>query len=521
MKLLVVIPFCASDLDLTGRLLDWIEELGRVPENDCLLIRDFKLKPDVANPLLKKAEKCFGSAKMISTPFSKPEEGWPLGPNWMFETALRYVVKNGQRSFLWMEPDSVPLRSSWLKEIEEETEQGKKPFCGHVVSPRQPGLPALMMFGIGVYPGDPAHIKDMMRLVVSANMKKKAWDVAMAGYIIQKCTRSKRIYNFHGEPQLPPTFAIKKGPGNERNTLEVDRIPSAACLFHRCKDTTLISILRGDGGPTIPQLCMAFKMKVKIKDPSKLTVDAVEVAPPLYYHAVERHQQPFDREEARILKAVRSWVNLYKTGLMIPCHLWNYPRSSGQIGDSRKLPYLKDVLVEAMTRARKDHDVIVLTNDDSLLHPKIIDALNAKLEKLQCCGSFRVNFEKIESNWQEMEPTLLAEKGKPDLGRDLFAFKKGWLRQHWHQIPDFFLGEYEWDLTVAAMVRQAAGVFTTKVNLHQMQISEIPRGFVLHETHPRRWVSKEFAANPAKLHNKTLALKFYAANGLPSLIQNI
>lgn len=191
------------------------------------------------------------------------------------------------------------------------------------------------------------------------------------------------------------------------------------------------------------------------------------------------------------------------------------------MGDPRRLPYLKDVLIEGMTRATKDSDIIVITNDDTILHPDIVGVLLEKLKQFQCCGSFRVNFDLVDDKFYEIPPDKLAEIGLPDLGRDLFAFKKSWLTKHWQDIPDFFLGEFEWDLAVTAMVRSEAGIFTTKVNLNQIQISEIPRGYVIHENHLRRWVSKEFLGSPAKKHNKDLALRYYATHGLPSLIQNV
>ena len=521
MKLLVVIPFCGADLHKAGELLDWIKELGRQPENNCLLVRDCKLAPALCNPILQKAVEAFNQATMIATPFARPDESWPLGPNWMFETALRHISKNGQHHFLWLEPDTVPLTSPWLKIIEEETEKGGKPFNGHVVKPGKPDLPQEMMWGVGVYPGDAKIATELLRILMWANQKsvRKAWDVAAAGYIVPKANRSTRIYNFHGEPNLPPTFALKKGPGNPKNTLEVGKLPKPTVLFHRVKDTSLISILRGDGGPTIPQLLMAWKMNISIvKDP---VTAGVPVDQPLIYHCVERHAQGTIEDEQRILKAVRSWLRIYKTGQMIPCHLWNYPRSSGPMGDPRRLPYLKDVLIEGMTRATKDSDIIVITNDDTILHPDIVGVLLEKLKQFQCCGSFRVNFDLVDDKFYEIPPDKLAEIGLPDLGRDLFAFKKSWLTKHWQDIPDFFLGEFEWDLAVTAMVRSEAGIFTTKVNLNQIQISEIPRGYVIHENHLRRWVSKEFLGSPAKKHNKDLALRYYATHGLPSLIQNV
>jgi hypothetical protein len=524
MKLLVVIPFCASDLDQASRLLDWIEELGRLPDNKCVLLRDIKLDKGHADPLLKKAKVIFKEAKLISTPKSLPNEGWPLGPNWMFDTALNHVASNGMEPFLWLEPDAVPMRSSWLTELEDAYDRGGKPFMGHLVKPGRPDLPHVMMMGVAVYPGDKDHVTKLRRRLLQAIIAKQPWDVAIAKMVVPFATETTLIWNFHGELDKPPTFALKKTMGNPKHTLELSRIPKATALYHRCKDPSLITILRGDGGPTIPQLCMAFKHGVALKKntPPPVLISApliVSSEKPTLYHCTERHPQSTPEDERRVLKAVRSWIRIYKTGAMVPCHIWHYPRNSNALGDKRGLPFLKDILIEGMTRAKHPNDIIVWTNDDAILHPLITQAIIDKMKTVNCCGSFRVNFESVEEKFHELPPADLANQGKHDLGRDLFAFRKSWLRQNWWDLPDFVVGEMEFDLVLATMVRRDAGIHTTKTNLGQMSPkTEIPKGYVIHEFHNRKWTSDQYKANPSKSYNRKLAVEFYAKNNFPSMI---
>src|SRR6185369_3409346 len=115
MSLVVVLPFCKKDTQAALRLLAWIKELGGCPEHDLVLLVAHGVA-DAAISTLKK-ESSFRTTDVMRTPFALPDESrHPIGPNWMFETA----VKNLSTSFLWLEPDSVPLCSGWLNKLEAE-----------------------------------------------------------------------------------------------------------------------------------------------------------------------------------------------------------------------------------------------------------------------------------------------------------------------------------------------------------------------------------------------------------------
>jgi hypothetical protein len=330
------------------------------------------------------------------------------------------------------------------------------------------------------------------------------------------------FWNFIGEKDLPPTFVRKKMANHPVNALALDDIPPSAGLFHRCKDGSLTGLLRGDSEATILQLLMAFKLEVGIEKRERADV-TVEHAPMQFFHAVEMHNQKDKEYQRRTLQAYRSWEKLYETGRLRPAHMWefDYPRDAQAIGDKRALPHFKDLLIPAMTLARDREDVIIWTNNDTILHPKVLNALEDKLLKVDACGSFRMNFDRIEKSLFETEPNMLAQRGLIDLGRDLFAFKKKWLVKRWFEIPDFFTGELEFDLVISTLIRRDAGVYTTKLNWDQLlPVCEIDRGYVLHERHERTWVSEEMKNSAAKMWNRDLAVKFYASRGFPSLISN-
>ena len=437
----------------------------------------------------------------------------------MFETAALQIERSTTpRPWLWLEPDAAPMREGWLGEIEtgyEQAAKAAKPFFGQVIKPNQAGLPAQMLSGIAVYPAK------LPRAIFQRLLQTKraiAWDVCCAPTIVPLSAHSMLFWNFHNQ-KMPPTFVRKRTTTSPPNALEITRIPKQAALAHTCKDGSLISILRGDGEPSIGQLYMMWKLRFETTGTSGPEAAWTPSRKPLrYVHCVERHVNGDIEALRRSTEALKSWVEIYRTGRMTPCHLWDYPRSSAALGDPRHLPYLQDVLVEGMTKARPD-DVIVLTNDDTVLHGDTLRALDDKMRDVDACGSFRLNFEKGRMPGLTLPVEEIRKLGTPDLGRDLYAFRKSWLIEHWFNLPDFLLGELEWDLVVAVMIRRSAGIFTDRKNIQEpMPVCEIERGYVMHEKHEQAWVKAAMKLNPAKAHNKRLAIEWYARNSFPSLI---
>lgn len=228
-------------------------------------------------------------------------------------------------------------------------------------------------------------------------------------------------------------------------------------------------------------------------------------------HVVERH----GGDEARIHRAFASWKQLYDSNMMEGVHSWRFQRSSMDIGDSRCLPYLKDILQSGMERSTAD-DIILFTNGDNLLHFDLGKVVRETLSQVPCICSYRLNVVKIPDLKAPLE--LVRTAGQPDFGRDLFAFRKSWLESHWDSIPDFFVGEWEWDLVMALMIRKENGVpITTKQGLHLPDPrSELPLGCVLHEMHTRPWLSTQYHTSPSKRHNLDLANEWYAGQNLLS-----
>jgi hypothetical protein len=105
----------------------------------------------------------------------------------------------------------------------------------------------------------------------------------------------------------------------------------------------------------------------------------------------------------------------------------------------------------------------------------------------------------------------------PHMGRDLFAFKKWWLEEHWDDIPDFLLGASIWDLAMCCIVRLSHGIVTTRNNIERHIFpAEMPRGYIGHSFHTPFWNRSDNQDSPSEKHNKAL-FRDWASRNLPDL----
>lgn len=230
--MLCVIPFYSGDKHLAVNLANWIAQLGGVQNHDCLLIVD---KSTTSSGVIEPLRKAFKSVTETTSEPAGEQASWGNGttdataPNEMFLTACAYVYHKNLGRWFWLETDAVPMRSTWLDEIEAEDKKGKKPFMGAYVNipPHEPH-----MSGIAVYPPNvPDHSLKM------ATPGPIAWDYAGRSDTVGKgkahfTTLIQHEYRIHGES---PTFPTQ-------GSLSV--IKPGTAVFHRCKDFSLIDRLR-------------------------------------------------------------------------------------------------------------------------------------------------------------------------------------------------------------------------------------------------------------------------------------
>jgi len=232
--MLVCCSFHTADLTATRLLLDWIKLLDKQLNHDILLVADASVQWSDAKNLLDIARATFKTARLIATKESK--KGWPRAGNFMFLASAKYIQENQRQPFLWLEGDCAPMRKGWLDEIECEYKTCGKPFMGTIVPCNQVGLPASYLNGVAVYPANAFEL-------ILPLIKEKAWDISMAEMAVPQSHNSRLFVHLWGQKDNPPTFHERpdlKHP--EQKT--VQSIPAPCALFHRCKDGTLLKLLK-------------------------------------------------------------------------------------------------------------------------------------------------------------------------------------------------------------------------------------------------------------------------------------
>lgn len=228
--------FNAKDSPEIHELLRFIAQLGGCKNHDCLLVADAATPFYACKTAADLAKQSFREVRSISN--GQTVSGWPMVPNSLFVAASKYIQSCWPQPWLAMQSDCVPLKSGWLDAIEDEYKASGAVFLGDVYSGihSRSGLPIRMLSGIAVYPADAA---DLIVIVQS-----EPWDMTNREAMLKQGSPSKRIKNFYGGLDLPPTFVESKGPGSPKNALTLDQIPVDTVLWHRNKDGSLIRLLR-------------------------------------------------------------------------------------------------------------------------------------------------------------------------------------------------------------------------------------------------------------------------------------
>lgn len=236
-KMLCVLPYCSKDIESAKNLLQWITTLGGCPRHSCLLIADVTVPKEQRMEVKALALPSFASVDGI--PVAIPTTGY--APNHMFMLAAQQIMFSYKWPWLWLEPDAVPLIHGWLDALADEYAVSPKRFLGNLVKGDQPGLPELHLTGVSIYPPDAFPIYDAFASIKSANV---AWDMEAATAVVPRAKHTCLIQSFWGTRELPPTFVKETAAGQPPNALPFSFLKPEAVLFHRCKDGTLIDLLR-------------------------------------------------------------------------------------------------------------------------------------------------------------------------------------------------------------------------------------------------------------------------------------
>lgn len=234
------------------------------------------------------------------------------------------------------------------------------------------------------------------------------------------------------------------------------------------------------------------------KESRDLVVSGIERMIASSLESVVLHAYEVHDTSDRAKRAQQTWASTGWT----PAPYEKYLRTAKDIGDRRDLPYLKDVLSNALASA-SDGDIVVFTNDDIILHPDCAVELERLMSKVTCASSRRIDLKDPFDSSRSRED--YAKLDNRHVGRDLFAFRADWLRDHISEIPDFILGASAWDLCLAAMVRNYGGCeWSIRTSASDCLSCELPLGLVLHESHSPKWGDSDNQNSPSELHNAKL-----------------
>lgn len=233
--MIVTLPVFAGDVSRLRDLLGWISLLGGARQHRAVLVADCGMSAGDVFELKELAQKAFLSVDIEVT--DESVTGWPEGANALWLQAAKAAEAIGEE-WLFLEPDAIPLKPGWLDVIDIRQRATAARYMGALVPCSTPGLPALHMDGVGVYPPN-AYAE--LAGIVAAN-PKVAFDISTAGVVCKEARACNLFQHLWGEKGNPPRFAEKGIP--KTAVFDLDYIRPEAAIFHRTKDGSLIRLLR-------------------------------------------------------------------------------------------------------------------------------------------------------------------------------------------------------------------------------------------------------------------------------------
>jgi hypothetical protein len=237
--LLLTLPYCTKDAMLLRKCVHWMRELQPDGYNhSCLLVADNDVPHEQKAELQKLCKGLFSYAETMIVAVPQEMQGWPLGPNYMFASAARQIAEAWRLPWLWLEPDATPLRPGWLDTIGNNYAIRGKRFMGTIIpSENQPDMPPLHLSGCSVYDNQAYYGLQPF------TGTKLGFDIAAAGFTVPRASHFAPMQHFWGKHDKAPTFNLDPTKEQE-SVLGYDFILPDSVTFHRCKDGSLIDLLR-------------------------------------------------------------------------------------------------------------------------------------------------------------------------------------------------------------------------------------------------------------------------------------
>lgn len=231
--MIVCLPHFSGDVWLISKNLNWYLELDDKVPYDCVLSSDINTDSAEVRALARKYFKKVYEFKHDRIRETK----WPFVQNHAFMSLAWYMNQSfPKQSFLWTETDSVPLCSGWIQQIEECHTKAGKPFTGHWN--HQTGV----FNGVAVYPPDISRYAPKAMTAALVEGQQPPWDVYCSKEVERHLNKANHLFQhiwrddttgeaYHFETAEQVAKVIRPG----------------VVLFHRCKDFSLVNVLRSRG----------------------------------------------------------------------------------------------------------------------------------------------------------------------------------------------------------------------------------------------------------------------------------
>jgi hypothetical protein len=150
-RILIVIPIIPETAAKAEKLLDWISELNEKEKHgDVLIVFSSNVHPEQRLKIQITADVTFETVSILNGTML-PEAKL----NAMFKAAAEHVLANFKVPFMWLEPECLPLKSSWMAELTEAyVRQPKRHMGAHLFTQGKPDK--LHLGRIAIYSSDMA-----------------------------------------------------------------------------------------------------------------------------------------------------------------------------------------------------------------------------------------------------------------------------------------------------------------------------------------------------------------------------
>lgn len=232
--MLVISPFCESDLKAALALHEWIVHLGSLQSHRVLLLASRGISDGQIQEVNDVAKQTFGSVSAIRQAGIDPKR-WPQGPNSMFTTALEWVKKFHNGHWLWLESDMIPLAPGWLDQLEDDYKRRSMPFYGVIHD-----LPFKHLNGGAIYPINASALNPFI-----LGTSGLPFDCIRPDLTLRHAYNSPLMQRMLSNPNRNEAMDF---PSKESTSV----IRPGVLLFHGCKNLSLIARLRERNGQLTP-----------------------------------------------------------------------------------------------------------------------------------------------------------------------------------------------------------------------------------------------------------------------------